>query len=853
MPTIIIADSLTHDFASPAPEFTAVRVNVGPHEIARTMGAEAAYGRGPLPRFLQAAREARRNGADVHIILVRDMHDPDDPDQQPELLRHGLHAVRGTEGAAFVAPARALLDEAQVIETSSLALPANDLHATLARIFGRDVLDLDAEARDATVFVICGFHTDVRVASTAFKLRNEHGFRKVLVCPHLVGARDLQGQTASLQTGLPNALVTVVPSLEALAAQTGIAMPTLPGTGACRLLPASVATAISPEQQAVLEVLFLFDEAVSLTPLKGGFSGSLLLLAVPERGGHRQAPLVVKVGAHGSLVQEIAGYLRVRDLLGSHVPAMQAPVSVGSASGLRMTLASMEGRPTTLQRLFTDAADEDGLGTFLRVFDKALDLLSRDLYLNTRRRSKISPCQAVGLSGPKQLVWLRENLARIAPHADLEAETIDIGAGTVISNPLKTLPPLLAHIDYIDVDTALCHGDLNLANLLTDDTRAVWIIDWPWCDERPLEIDLAKMENDLCFVVDQGFTADDLPRWHALLAVLCTEETLPETPALEFARSDMRFARIYAAVRRLRLCYDGLKTDGWRELHALARLRFALHTLSFDARIGRGECALPQLTHALLAASLLIKRLAASPLYRSGQRDRHPSYPPRAIVAPEHADWNTPFDGYAPPTAPSRHAAAQDGDPPRIADEAGGRPRNPAGRTGLAGRGFFHQWGPNPAVDAVVTRVNHGRRAFEFALVKRADTGQWGLPGTFVAPGETNAQAFTRVVTEKLGLAVDAAGAEVIARVLVSDYRNTDHAWIESTVLLARLDEDEMPPLQGAHGGVTDVAWLLVDGALADQLFASHARIIAMCVRRLLESCADQVRREPLELLLDRL
>ena len=33
-----------------------------------------------------------------------------------------------------------------------------------------------------------------------------------------------------------------------------------------------------------------------------------------------------------------------------------------------------------------------------------------------------------------------------------------------------------------------------------------------------------------------------------------------------------------------------------------------------------------------------------------------------------------------------------------------GRPLNPVGRTGLAGRGILGKWGPNHAADPIVTR-----------------------------------------------------------------------------------------------------------------------------------------------------
>ena len=72
---------------------------------------------------------------------------------------------------------------------------------------------------------------------------------------------------------------------------------------------------------------------------------------------------------------------------------------------------------------------------------------------------------------------------------------------------------------------------------------------------------------------------------------------------------------------------------------------------------------------------------------------------------------------------------------------AHGVPRNPAGRTGLAGRGRLGRWGPNHAADPVVSRwkrddagrrVRHagsGQFILQFVAIQRADTREWAIPG----------------------------------------------------------------------------------------------------------------------------
>ena len=64
--------------------------------------------------------------------------------------------------------------------------------------------------------------------------------------------------------------------------------------------------------------------------------------------------------------------------------------------------------------------------------------------------------------------------------------------------------------------------------------------------------------------------------------------------------------------------------------------------------------------------------------------------------------------------------------------------QNPYGRTGMTGRGLLGRWGPNEAVDYIVTRYKRmpngailyreGKPLVEFLSVRRPD-GMWAVPG----------------------------------------------------------------------------------------------------------------------------
>jgi ADP-ribose pyrophosphatase len=171
-----------------------------------------------------------------------------------------------------------------------------------------------------------------------------------------------------------------------------------------------------------------------------------------------------------------------------------------------------------------------------------------------------------------------------------------------------------------------------------------------------------------------------------------------------------------------------------------------------------------------------------------------------------------------------------------------GVPMNPMGRTGIKGRGELGLWGPNPAADPIIFRVDNEQ--LQVLLVQRVDgLTQWAFPGGMVdSTDPTISAAAVRELGEETGLSVQNLqqySIGLVYRGYVDDARNTDNAWMETNAYAWLLTSDVI--LKGkikAHGDREEtlaVQWVSVTLELLEdgQLFASHGAILRDAVRAL--------------------
>lgn len=240
-------------------------------------------------------------------------------------------------------------------------------------------------------------------------------------------------------------------------------------------------------------------------------------------------------------------------------------------------------------------------------------------------------------------------------------------------------------------------------------------------------------------------------------------------------------------------------------------------------------------------------------------RAAHPAYPQKSCVIDDHVQWSVQCADYEPREFTADFVlSAQWADPndpndsrcqvnmnPQLRDRfhtdpTSNRPMNPAGRTGMSGRGVLGKWGPNFAADPIVTRHNTQTGKLQVIAIKRKDTGAWALPGGMVDPGENVSATARREFEEEAGnhMGADKVLFEELVQQLflkdnerhvytgyVDDPRNTDNAWMETSAMHYHCNEQLASMLKtNAGDDAADVMWLDITEDM--ELYANHHALV---------------------------
>jgi len=245
-------------------------------------------------------------------------------------------------------------------------------------------------------------------------------------------------------------------------------------------------------------------------------------------------------------------------------------------------------------------------------------------------------------------------------------------------------------------------------------------------------------------------------------------------------------------------------------------------------------------------------------LHTKSRTEKHLSYPARFFVPDNMVKWDTPFASYNPtefnaPVVLDKNTSWAD--PEDIANvkhllisfegdvkyDNNGIPLNPIGRTGLKGRGILGKWGANFAVDGIVTTLNITLNQLQVLTITRSDTGETALPGGMVDAGETAIETRNRELEEELSVNPTDLSNHLYEKTVHSGYvddpRNTDNAWLETTVIHTHLDYKNASKMQVSAGDdASDFKWVTITPESLTSFYANHGLSLLIAIKEMVHS-----------------
>lgn len=603
---LLFSECLQNDFVAPMPAGAPLpnELHIGRAESRRLLGdpdgpwAEE----GPLARFLGAFRAGA--GSKHTSVHIRDWHDPEDLATRAHLEHFGSHCVRGTPGAEFVAPLRPLVAAGGVVVDSAVL---SDFVGTALEATLRPLVAPPVRAG------IIGVWTDFKVQYLAYELQTRLGLGEIAVCGALTASRSRLAHRQALEHMAANLGVTLIDSIPEFLAWLGIeraaALPVAARAGSRPTIELPEGTSLDDEECRLVEHLYRECRSVSLRPIGGGYSGSRVFGSLPvDRVGRSQIPFVTKIDRHDKIARERVAVEGVENLLGANAPRLADYVDLETRGAIKYHFATMHaGQVRTLQRAFREA---DGPAAARALFDRVIERVLRRLY-QSPTLDRLDLYSYYGY----QPRYAEATLARVAELGDEAGDSVRIqGLAEPLPHPrrfYRRLHERDAH-EASEVALATVHGDLNLANLLIDDASNTWLIDYFWTRTGHVLDDVAKLENDLKFIMLPLTDDAALARAFELERLLQRQENLlapPGEPPPEWL-ADPALAKVHAAVARLRELAAELLREAGLEApvpaleYWIAQLRYSAHTLSFVESDQR------QKRFALASTCLLADRLS---------------------------------------------------------------------------------------------------------------------------------------------------------------------------------------------------------------------------------------------------
>lgn len=587
MKSVLFTQCLQNDFIKPVPPGSSLpnHLHIGYAEALRLVQSRDQVGN----IFLFLDNFYRKRTPAQHAVHIRDWHSRDDVMQTDHLSHFGLHCIAGTEGAKFIDQ----LDRLQPLTQGDDVINSTTLNDFINTDLQVKLTARGIQASDYWHAVIIGVWTDVKVQYLAYDLISRYPNIRIAVCSSLCASRSRIRHQWALDSMKNNLNVCVVDSINELLEFLGVTLAINHHFAGFRNnhLNISSDAEISEEQGQIIRYLFRDSSAVNLKKLGGGFSGAKVFAAFSvDLNGKTEVPQVLKIDSNPKIGKERSAVESIENLLGPSSPRIKEFIHMENLGGIRYFFANMNNtKTTTLQSILkkliagSESRDEKNAGIerllseingqlFSRLYQQAVvDRLNLFSYYDYR------PAYAEGsLSLIGKLLEIGIGDAEEISFRIVNNESI------TVMNPKKLYGNISAFLGLPPKEVCMTwvHGDLNLANLLSDEKNNFWMIDFYHTRIGHLMHDFAKMENDIKFILNPVTDAASFYRAFQMDCYLNKAEFQISREGIPGDLVNDPALNIILNLRKLMLDYLGKAYDFTE--YRIALLRYSAHSMLFD-------------------------------------------------------------------------------------------------------------------------------------------------------------------------------------------------------------------------------------------------------------------------------
>ncbi|OPX69833.1 MAG: STAS domain protein [Methanoregulaceae archaeon PtaB.Bin108] len=312
----------------------------------------------------------------------------------------------------------------------------------------------------------------------------------------------------------------------------------------------------NPDYERIVRDVHHECAEIHLHPLSGGFSGSLVFRDdAYDRQGRREMPFVLKLDRWKNIKAEIDGYEgHVKRYIQNNATQIIETGRSGEYGGILYTFVGIQGsqgRISSLEEYYLNHQT----GEVLTVFDTLFRKVLRAWY--GQPRLKDLPLYRVyadifNYGAVKE--WAKSRYG-ISP--DEEFFELPYGLGRS-KNPLyfmdHVLPQRLPSL--WNVYEGSVHGDLNMKNVLMDEEKNMWLIDFAMTGHSHILRDIAKLECVLKFEMIPILSEDRLAKLASLEQVFLKPDRFGEIPIIPGYITDSDIQKAFSVIQQLRRYAD---------------------------------------------------------------------------------------------------------------------------------------------------------------------------------------------------------------------------------------------------------------------------------------------------------